>query len=63
MTTDELLAGLVEHDKGVLKHGAHSAGMGEFCALALTLLDATYQHSVLLMSPTTTEWVTRRSQA
>jgi hypothetical protein len=28
--------------------------------LALTLLDATCQHSVLVMSPTFTKWVTKR---
>jgi hypothetical protein len=30
--------------------------------LALTLLEKTYQHSVLLMSPDSTEWITQRPQ-
>lgn len=30
--------------------------------LALDLLDATFQHSVLIMTPTRTEWITKRQQ-
>jgi hypothetical protein len=33
MTVEVLQAGLIEHDKGVLKHGSHEEGSREFCAL------------------------------
>ena len=31
--------------------------------LALLLLEATFQHSALLMAPATTEWITKRESA
>lgn len=31
-------------------------------SLALELLEATFQHSVLIMTPTETEWITKREQ-
>jgi len=49
--------GLINYPRFLLSNGAVTERAR---ILSLKLLEATYQHSVLVMTPETTEWVSRR---